>query len=154
MEIAEAREQLRAVERASAAPYVQYPPSPWWYAPAVGAWVAGIVATFVWWRVNAALFLAALGVLIALELVFVFWARRRHGALPFPGRGRPPSEIAAVWRRYLIGALAIVSSVALTWWLTGPLVAAGVAFVLVTGGIAAYERRYARAATEVRSRLS
>ncbi|SNT44216.1 hypothetical protein SAMN05421812_10687 [Asanoa hainanensis] len=150
----DAREQLRIVESASAAPYVEYPPTPWWYAPAVGGWTAGVVGTFEWWRVNAGLFLGALAALLVVELVFVSWLRRRHGALPFPGRGRPPSEIAAVWRHYLVGLLVVAALVALTWWLTGPAVAAGVAFVLVTLGLAAYERVYARAATEVRSRLS
>ena len=37
-------QQLAEAERAAAAPYVDYPPTPAWYAPAVGAWSAAVVA--------------------------------------------------------------------------------------------------------------
>lgn len=154
MESFEAREQLLLVERAAAAPYVQYPPSPWWYAPAIGAWTAAFIADFVWWRRNGVLFAASLGILLAAETLFVIWMRRRHGALPMPGHGRPPAEIAAVWRGYVLGVAAIAALVALAWWLGGVPVAAAVAFVLVTAGIALYERRYAIAAGKVRDRLA
>jgi hypothetical protein len=149
-----ARTRLAVAERAAAAPYVDYPPTPWWYAPVIGAWTAAVLGTFVWWRENAGLFIAALLVLIALELLFVSWMKRRHGALPVPGRGRPPAEIAAVWRGYMLGVAAIALLVALAWVLGGTLIAAGSAFVLVTAGLIGYERRYAVAAAQVRSRLT
>jgi len=154
MESIEAREQLLLVERAAAAPYVRYPPSPWWYAPVVGAWTAAFIGDFAWWRENGALFAASLGLLLSAEVVFLVWMRRRHGALPMPGHGKPPAEIAAVWRGYVAGVAAIVVLVALAWWFGGvPLAAAG-AFVLVTAGVALYERRYAVAAAKVRDRLA
>jgi hypothetical protein len=34
---------LAEAERAAAAPYVDYPPSPRWFAPAAGLWAAGLV---------------------------------------------------------------------------------------------------------------
>ncbi|MEV0128754.1 hypothetical protein AB0H83_09845 [Dactylosporangium sp. NPDC050688] len=154
MESDEARQQLAIVRRAEAAPYIDYPPTPWWYSPAVGAWAAGMVGAFTWWRSDAAVFVGLLAALIAVELVFVAWMRRRHGALPMPGRGTPPREIAAAWRGYAAGLPVVALAVALTWWLAGAPVAAGVTFVLVTAGLAAYERRYAAAAAKVRSRLS
>ncbi len=146
--------QILAAERGAAAPYVSYPPTPWWYSPAVGAWAAAFVASFTWWRVNGAMFAASLAILIALEAGFVQWMRRRHGALPMPGRGSPPSEIAAVWRGYGVGVVIIAIIVALAWWLGGIAIAAPAAFVSVTVGLIWYERSYARAARQVRERLS
>lgn len=148
------REQLQALRRGEAAPYISYPPTPWWYAPAIGAWTAAFIGTFSWWRVNGAAFTGALAVLLALNAVFVTWMRRRHGALPMPGRGRAPTEIVVLWRGFAVVLPMIAALVALAWWLGGIPVAAGVAFVLVTAGLAVYERRYAGAAARVRSRLS
>ncbi len=153
MESIELAEQLRAAERGAAAPYIDYPPTPWWYAPAVGAWVAAMIGTFIWWRENAVLFTGSLVILIAIEIVFITKMQRRHGALPRPGRGTPPVEIAGVWRQYLIAVPVIVAVVALAWWLGGVGVAAGTAFLLVTAGLIRYEKAYAAAAAKTRSRL-
>jgi hypothetical protein len=154
MESTEARDQLLLVERAESAPYIQYPPSPWWYAPAVGLWAAVFIGVFTWFRVNSALFAGSLAMLLVIELVFVIWMRRRHGALPMPGHGKLPAEIAWVWRGYFAGLGVIAVVVALAWWLGGVPVAAVVAFVVVTAGIALYERTYATAAAKVRERLA
>ena len=89
----DAREQLQIIERAAAAPYVNYPATPWWYSPLVGLWAAAMIGTFTWWRESTALFAASLAILIALEGAFIAWIQRRHGALPMPGRGTPPAEI-------------------------------------------------------------
>ncbi|MFC0627757.1 hypothetical protein [Kribbella deserti] len=149
-----AREQMAIVERAEAAPYIDYPPTPLWYYPSIGLWVAAMIGTFVWWRENAVLFAGTILVLVALEGAFIAWMSRRHGALPMPGRGNPPREIAAVWRGYFIGLALIVAAIAVVWWLTGPPIAAPAGFVLVTGGLVLYERRYAVAAAKVRERLA
>ncbi|MFF5228868.1 hypothetical protein [Dactylosporangium sp. NPDC000521] len=154
MESNEARDQLLLVERAAAAPYVQYPATPWWYAPAVGAWTAAFIGCFIWWRENGALFAASLAILLSAEVLFLTWMRRRHGALPMPGHGKPPAEIAAVWRGYFAGLVVIAALVAPAWWFGGVPVAAAAAFVLVTAGLAVYERKYAVAAAEVRDRLA
>ncbi len=154
MESSELREQLAAVERGAAAPYISYPPTPWWYPPAIGAWAAAMIGAFTWFRHNGALFAAALAILIALELLFLTWMRSRHGALPMPGRGRPPVEIAVLWRRYFLGLAVVVVAVALAWWLGGIPVAAPLAFALTTAGLIWYERSYAVAAAKVRERLS
>ena len=146
-------EQLRAIAQGEAAPYVRYPPTPWWYSPAVGAWAAVFVGAFSWWRVNGPLFISALVVLIAVEGVFIGWLKRRHGALPWPGYGRPPAEIAAVYRGFAAGFVVVAAAVAVSWWLGGAPVGAAVTFVTVTAGLALYERRYTRAAARVRERL-
>ncbi|WP_155389205.1 hypothetical protein [Catellatospora paridis] len=153
MESIEVAEQLKAAERGAAAPYVDYPPTPWWYAPAVGAWVAAMIGTFTWWRENAGLFVGSLVALIAVEILFITWMRRRHGALPMPGKGTPPAEIAGVWRGFAAALPVIALLVAATWWLGGVPAAAAASFVLVTAGLAVYERRYAVAAADTRARL-
>jgi hypothetical protein len=146
-------EQLRAIEQGEAAPYISYPPSPWWYSPMVGAWAAAFVGAFAWWRVNGPLFIGSLVVLTLLEGVFIGWLKRRHGALPWPGYGRPPAEIASVWRGYAAGLVMVAAAVGVSWWLGGVPVGAAVAFVTVTAGLAFYEWRYAQAAARVRERL-
>ncbi|TCC10350.1 hypothetical protein [Kribbella soli] len=149
----DAEEQLRIIERAEAAPYVSYPKTPWWYPPVVGLWAAALIGAFAWWRDNSALFLTALAVLLGLEVAFLTWMQRRHGAMPFPGRGRPPREIGRLWKRYFLTAPVVVVIVALVWWLVGVGSAAATAFVLVTVGLWYYERRYAVTAAQVRERL-
>lgn len=149
----DAEEQLRIIERAEAAPYVSYPKTPWWYPPVVGLWAAALIGAFAWWRDNGALFFAALAVLIGLEVAFVVWLQRRHGAMPFPGRGRPPREIGRLWKQYFVAVAVVVVVVALAWWLVDLLAAAPTAFVLVTVGLWYYERRYAATAAQVRERL-
>ena len=153
MESTSPEEQLRAIERGEAAPYISYPPTPWWYSPMVDAWAAAFVGAFAWWRVNGPLFIASLVVLTALEVVFIGWLKRRHSALPWPGYGRPPAEIASVWRGYAAGLVVVAAAVGVSWWLGGVPAGAAVAFVTVTGGLALYERRYAQAAARVRERL-
>ncbi|GIF97556.1 hypothetical protein [Catellatospora citrea] len=153
MESIEVAEQLKAAERGAAAPYVDYPPTPWWYAPSVGAWVAAMIGTFTWWRENAGLFVGSLVALIAVEILFITWMRRRHGALPMPGKGTPPVEIAGVWRGYAAALPVIALLVAAAWLLGGVPAAALAGFVLVTAGLAVYERRYAVAAAKTRARL-
>ena len=146
-------EQLQAAERGAAAPYISYPPTPWWYFPAIGAWAAAFVGTFAWWRVDGVRFLLSLVLLIALELLFVAWMKRRHGALPMPGRGRPPAEIASVWRGYAAGFLVVIAAIGVAWWLGGIAIGAVTAFLTVTAGLVVYEWRYAAAAAHVRERL-
>lgn len=141
------------VERAEAAPYLNYPASPWWYFPAVGLWVAAMIGVFTWWQSNIILFVGLIAALLALEVVFLSWMQRRHGALPMPGRGTPPAEIASAWRRYFSSLPALIAVVALAWWQLGIPAASAVAFVLVTTGLAVYERSYGRAATKARERL-
>ncbi|WP_155371445.1 hypothetical protein [Catellatospora vulcania] len=153
MESYDLAEQLKAAERGAAAPYVDYPPTPWWYAPSVGAWVAAMIGAFTWWRENTGAFVGSLALLLAVEALFIVWMRRRHGALPMPGKGTPPAEIAGVWRGYAIALPVIALLVAAAWWLGGVPAAAVAAFVLVTAGLAVYERRYALAAAETRARL-
>jgi O-antigen/teichoic acid export membrane protein len=150
MESSELRERLRVAERAAAAPYVDYPPTPRWYPPAAGLWSVALVLVVglpthsdVWRPVGLCL-------LVAVNLVFVRWYRRYRGTAP---RGRAPREIRRVMAAFVVGAVVIVAGAALLVWLASAVVAAVVAFVVVTGAIAWYERVYARAADRTRERL-
>lgn len=145
---------LKVAERAEAAPYLDYPTTPWWYYPAIGAWAAGMIGAFVWWRESIPMFAGTLAALIIAEIAFINWMQRRHGAMPVPGRGTPPKEIGAVWRGYFLALPVVALAIAAVWWLGSVLVAAAAAFVLVTGGLVVYEKRYQRAVDAVRARLA
>lgn len=147
--------ELHEAERAAAAPYVSYPPTPWWYSPVIGAWFAAMLAVLAQWSRGSSFVvgLALIG-LSGLEVGFIRWMMKRHGAMPWPGKGTPPPEIKRLWNRYFLGGLAVVALVAAVWWQFGVWFAAGAAFVLVTGGLYWYERAYLVAAAEVRTRLA
>lgn len=145
----ELRERQRVAERAAAAPYVDYPPDPGWYAPLFGVWAAVFVLVVGLvdspeWRSGGLLVLAlACGVIIG-------WQRRRRGTWP---RGKPPAEIRRVGIAFVIGAAVVIGVGALLLWLTPTAVAALVSFVIVTAGVWWYDRAYARAADRTRERL-
>lgn len=113
-----------------------------------------MVGAFAWWRENTPLLVGALVILSIAEIAFFNWMQRRHGAMPIPGRGRPPAEIGALWRRYYLTLPAIALVIAAAWWLGGIGVAASITFVLVTGGLVFFEKRYERAVGAVRARLA
>lgn len=146
-------EQIRALERSEAAPYIDQPTSSAWLAPAFGTWSAAYVGVFALWNVSTALFVLSMLGLSALIGFFLGWYMRRFGALPMPGRGNPPAEIRREYRLYAVGVLVIAALVVLTWWAAGLAVASATAFVLVTAGYMLYAHRYERAASAVRERL-
>ena len=150
----EVRRALLVAERAAAAPYIDYPASPAWFAPVSGLWFAALVGVFTWWRESVAVFVVALALLIALEAGFFAWMRQRHGALPMPGTGTPPVEIGRIWRGYFAGCGVVITAVALVWWQFGVLPAAATTFVLVASGLTWYERAYISSAGAVRERLA
>ncbi|GAB2883064.1 hypothetical protein [Nocardioides pacificus] len=142
--------QLRDVERAAAAPYVVYPPTPRWYPPAAGTWAAALVGVIAWGR-DSAWFAVGMVTLLVAELAFLRWYSRRHGALP--SLRQPPPEFRSAFRRYAVGVAVVLALVALAWTLLGPWAAVATTWVAVTVGLAAYERLYAQAARRVRERL-
>lgn len=142
---------LREADRAAAAPYVDYPPTPVWYPLAVGLWCAAFVLC---WTLDGPAFAVVMVTLLAAQILFVRWASRRHGALPDPTKGEPPAEIARQYRLFFISAAAVAVLTLVLSWAAAPAVAAPVVFVLVTAGLWHYERTYAVAAAQVRDRLS
>lgn len=82
----EVRAQLRAAERAEAAPYVDYPQDPRWTAPAFGVLASLLVLTANLHN-NPALS-STLSMLVMLcVLGYALWQRRRRGTQP---SGKPP----------------------------------------------------------------
>ncbi|MET0323718.1 MAG: hypothetical protein ABW219_00750 [Ilumatobacteraceae bacterium] len=146
------RQLLAEAERASAAPYIDYPPTPGWYAPAVGAWAAAMVLTIGAMGDNKLVAVPVLIVLIALEGAFFAWYR--HYRKVNPTLTNAPPEIAGAMRRYAVGVVVVVAACILAFVLGGAIVSAVVAFVTVTVGLLLYERRYAAAAAATRQRLS
>ncbi|HTW16309.1 MAG TPA: hypothetical protein VMF51_14335 [Nocardioides sp.] len=144
------REARRIAERAEAAPFVDYPPTPWWYAPAAGLW-AGSFTLLAGVREHG---LAVLGLLalVAVESAFLAWYSRYHGA--FPSLRRAPREFRPAFARYFVGLALVLLLVVGAWVAWGVFVAAVVAAVSVAAGLALYERTYARAAARTRDRLA
>jgi hypothetical protein len=142
---------LAAAERATAAIWTDYPPTPAWYYPAGGAWVAAFVA------VGAAVErpLVALPAALALTLVgvaFTRWYTRYRGVLP--RLASAPAEFRPAIRVYLAGCVLLTVAVIGVTYLADRLVAGIVlAFVGTTAALYLYERAYEAAARRTRDRL-
>lgn len=145
----DAAESLRQADRAAAAPYIDYPPTPRWYPLATGLWAAVFCLAMAIPADSPLRALALLG-LVVVELAFLMWYRRYRGTMP---RGRAPEEIRQVLLRFVVGAAVVLAVVGLTLWLASPWVAAVVALVVVPPAVAWYERAYADAAARTRARL-
>jgi len=146
----EAREQLRAAERAEAAPYVDYPPDPRWISPAFG-----VLATLLALAANLhdhPGWSSVPSTLVVLGVVgYVLWQRRRRGTQPY---GTAPRELTRVYRWYLGGAIVIGTALLVMGYWAPLWLALPVAFLAGTLGLLWFIRAYDRAATRVRKRLA
>ena len=149
MESNEIRETLRAADRAEAAPWLDYPPTPAWYPLAVGLWAAGITLVLGYlmdgWRI------AGIVSLIAVEIVFLSWYARYRGTLPSGAAPRGLRPAIARFCAAFVGVVALVLAGAL---LVAPWTGAAVAVAGVTGLVRWYERAYAVAAQRTRAHLA
>jgi hypothetical protein len=147
MESDEVREALREADRAEAAPWTDYPPTPWWYPLATGVWAAALVLAIA--ELDPAT--PALLGLVAIELLFVRWYfRYRGGVMP---SGPAPHEFRRAIRILLgVIVLVILAAYVLTT-LVGTWAGAAVALIGVTADVGWYERAYAEAARRTRERL-
>jgi hypothetical protein len=148
METDEARESLRQAERAAAAPWIDYPPTPAWYLPAAGVFAAAMVV------VNGALEggtrAAGQAALVVVLLGYVTWYRRYRGL--WPAGGAPRELRPAMWA-FVAGALVVVLG---AWALTAYVsvwVSAPATALVAAGLLWWYERAYADAARRARERL-
>jgi hypothetical protein len=139
-------------ERARAAPYVDVAPTPWWLAPAGGAWAGALVAMLALTEHSSPVSVVGIGLLLLVQMAFVGWYPRRHGALP--SRHGAPAEFRPIFDRYRVGILAIMVATAAIWLLLNAWVAAATAAILVGVGLTAYLRSYAAAAARTRQRLA
>lgn len=147
----DAEAALAEAERASAAVYIDYPPTPKWYPPAIGAWAAGFALTVANLHRNAIAFPALL-VLVTSEVALLSWYRHYRGTMPTL-RDVPPEIAAAMWR-YAAGLVAVVALAVGSHLVAGPVATALATFASTTLLIVWYERGYARAAAATRARLS
>ena len=145
------RAALRIVERAGAAPYIDYPPTPKWFPSAVGLWAALMVLACHGASVRSTVFIPLIALLIAVEAAFFAWYRRYMQT--WPTLRSAPREISAAYRRYAVGVVLVLGMCAAVFFLVGPVVCAVVTFALVTAGLWLYERNYAAAAAATRKRL-
>ena len=146
-----AQHLLADAERAAAAPYVDYPPTPRWYPVAAGLWAAGLTLTVTaaWGR--PLIFVPAIAVLLVVEALFLVWYRRYRRTMP--DLRAAPVELRSEFRRFAVGVVGVVAAVVIAEWLAGPWMAAVTTFVAVAAGVLLYERRYATAAAATRARL-
>lgn len=139
--------QLRESERGEAASWVTYPPSPWWWPLAFGAWTFAYVLA-----IGLLDGLPQAGATLALAMVMVgviAWERRRRGSWP---TGRPPGGLNRLMTVLFAAGLAIAGLA----WLVGETVgvwpAAALAAVAVTALVWWYGAAYDRVATQLRGR--
>lgn len=163
MESNEAGPALRDLERAEAAPYVDYPATPTWYPLAAGVWFSVFVFTFAigvgHWLTSEPTsaaqsigFSATMMTLVAIEVAFFSWYFKTYGAVPSL-RGNAPPEIRDAFRRYFVGVGIVVALLIVAAVLAGPFGGALAALVLITAGAWLYERHYEAAAEAVKARL-
>lgn len=156
---AELRERLRVAERAAAAPYVDYPPTPWWYPAMLAVYAAALALVFGAARGQLTFFGELVAVAVLLLAVFLLgawwrWDRNRRGTWPRVWRfSSAPPEIRPVMRRWFAGFVVVLAvAAALVVWVSVWL-AAPVAAVITYLGVVWYERVFGRAAARVRERL-
>lgn len=148
----EAREELREMERAEVSPYVDYPPTAWWYPPAMGLFAGAFLMSLALIVGRNWLGFVALGSLLVIEGIAISCYQRYHGAMPSSLRN-PPLEFRPLFRRFFAGYLGIVVIAAALWILIAPWVAAIVTIVLVTVALMVYEKAYAAKAAQTKARL-
>lgn len=144
---------LRELERAEAAPYVDYPPTPAWYFPAAGAWFAGITGMQGLTEDHLPIALVLLVVLIGALGAFCAWYAGYRGAMPSMLR-RAPRGMGPMFALYFVGAALIFGAVWTTGHAAGWGWASPLTFVLATTGLWLHEKSYGAAAARVRERLS
>lgn len=148
MESDDIRATLREADRAAAAPWIDYPPTPRWWAPLFGIWTLlfGLNIGYV-----DHLAQAVGSLVLALSMgALVGWQRSIRGTYP---TGRAPREFRASMTVLFVGALVLGAIGWLVATLSAPWVGAVVAAIGAVVLVAWYERTYARVAAELRARL-
>lgn len=148
MESDEIREAMLEADRAAAAPWVEYPPTPRWWPYLFAAWTL-VFALNIGYVDGLPQALGTLLLAIVMGVV-TGWQRLRRGTYP---TGRGPRELRASFVYLIVGAgvialVAWLTSMTVAPWL-GAIAAAILAFFLIT----TYERVYERAAEQIRARL-
>jgi hypothetical protein len=145
------QQALAAAERATASIWTDYPRTPAWYYPAVGAWAAAVVYTVA--GVDSAIVqVPVMLALVGLSAGFMGWYQRYRGAMPrltsAPAEFRRP-----IWAYFAVYSLLVAAVIVVGFVLDLPLVAAAGTFVVATAGLYAYEKAYESAARRTKERL-
>jgi len=159
MENDNAETQLRELERAEAAPYLEYRVSKWW-APGFALWFGFLVAAldYVWatrGEGGPARSIVVVGIMIILAVTLgmgIRWYQHYNGTWPAFFGNKPP-EITRAYARYSIGVAILVPVIIAVayfapWWASG-LVTFGLVFVQLHR----YSRFYDAAAAAAKARL-
>lgn len=149
MESNEYADLQRTAERAEAAPWVEFPPTPLWFPPAAGAWAAAM--TWCLADLDGFVSLLVIAALVVTEVGFLAWYRRYRGTMP---SGLPPAEMRGAAATYTVVLVVLVPVLIGLSHLFATWVPVLVAFVVVTWLQAWYERAYATGADRARARLS
>src|SRR4051794_9445769 len=145
MESDEIRDALRGADLAEAAPWTDYPPTPWWYVPVASLWAGSLVLALAF--SNRPLFL----LLVAAELLFLAWYRRYRGLWP---TGAAPRELRGPIWRFVAASVAAIAAAWAVHLLAGLWWSAATMALLTAGVLGWYERAYADAARRTRERLA
>jgi len=150
----ESKDLLRDLNLAAARPFIEYPPTPWWYPALMGGYFAAIAAAmFLGANGHGVVAFGVFGVAIVTLGLFFRWYRSRWGT--WPQMSEAPPEIRRAYRLAFTGASAALVLTVAVGFLSPPLVTVAVTFVIFTTSVWAYERRvYPAACAAVRSRLA
>jgi hypothetical protein len=146
------QDALAAAERATASIWTEYPPTPAWYYPAVGAWGAAVVYTVAGVD-SSAVQVPVMLALMALLGAFIGWYQRYRGAMP-KLTSAPPEFRRAILAYLAVYAVLIAAVVVVGFALDQPLAAAAGTFVVATAGLYVYEKAYESAARRTKARLA
>jgi hypothetical protein len=143
---------LVEAERASAAPYVEYPAVSGWFAPGAGVWAAALVYVLTAHMGQLWIMAPAVAALLGIEAAWMAVYRRKWGT--FPVMRHAPAEVRRVYVWYFVGVAVALVATALAYVGWGAAGATVSAFVTVTAGLTLYERSYTQAADATRARLA
>lgn len=146
------RQLLVEAEKASAAPYLDYPPLSAWFAVAAGMWAAAMVYVLTAHADRPSIMAPVVVGLVGIEAAWMSAYRRKWGT--FPTIRHAPTEVRRVYVWYFIGVAVALVAGALAYVAWGVAGATLSAFVTVTAGLALYERAYTNAARATRTRLA
>lgn len=150
----ESNELTRELDRAAAAPFVDYPETPWWYPFLMGGYFTACLACFLLnQNGHTALGFGLLAVAIIAFGLWFRWYRAKWGT--WPKMSEAPPEIKRAYTSALIGFVVLVPFVVAVAWFMPMGVALVATFAATTAYFWSYERQvYPAAVQKVRARLA
>lgn len=144
--------ELRDAERAEAAPWTEYPPTPAWFPPLTGVWAALLVLAATTRDTHPIPATIGLVALIIVEFAFIGGYRRHRGVMP--SFKNLPAEFKPAIIQYVIAIVGVFGSTWAAFVFGGIPAAMAASFLSVTALLWWYERVYTAAADAARARLA